>query len=411
MSNEGSYVLYQCTWWVAKTLAWVPGGLGNAYEWYQKAQAKGYSTGDTPMVGAVAVWDSNLPGSGGFGHVAAVQSINPDGSFVVSEANYTKPAKTYGAQDTDTRTVPSGGGADFMGFIYPPGGADASMSGLSYGTLEQLWTEAGGPSSAAATAAAIAIAESSGNPNDVQQGQPYATQGWGLWQITPGNSEASIGTDNQLLDPLTNAKAAVAKFNASGGNFSQWTTYTGGEYKKYLNGTNYSGTGGLTSNQQSAANAQGAIFSFSLPVLGTVDMDGVVGTAAMVGGLALWSLGGLVIMATMLEGPLSQAAQMYAPVRAISSIQQRSQSRAQQAQMRTQRSARQAQEMDLRERRFALAQQTEARQAATEERRSQSGQTRQQDRQATYESAQRRAKVRYTRTGQPGQKTRARPTA
>lgn len=64
--------------------------------------------------------------------------------------------------------------------------------------------------------AGIAIAESGGTPRVVQQGQPYATTGWGLWQITPGNSEPQAGIDTQLLTAHRNGLAAVAKYNAQG---------------------------------------------------------------------------------------------------------------------------------------------------------------------------------------------------
>lgn len=103
---------------------------------------------------------------------------------------------------------------------------------ISYSQAETYWTMAGGPSNLAATMAAIASAESGLQPGVVQQGQPYATTGWGLWQITPGNSEPQIGTDKQLLNGLTNARAAVAKYKSGG--LSQWTTYTSGAYAQYL---------------------------------------------------------------------------------------------------------------------------------------------------------------------------------
>ena len=97
--------------------------------------------------------------------------------------------------------------------------------------LASLWVQAGGPPNVANTMAAIAMAESAGR-NVVQQGQPYATTGWGLWQITPGNKLPSIGVDNALLDPLTNAKAAVAVYRSQG--FGAWTTYTNGAYRSFL---------------------------------------------------------------------------------------------------------------------------------------------------------------------------------
>lgn len=216
------------------------------------------------------------------------------------------------------------------------------MSGLAYATLEQLWTEAGGPSAAAPTAAAIAIAESGGNPSSIQQGQPYATTGWGLWQITPGDSEPQLGTNSQLLDPLTNARAAVAKFNAAGGTFEPWTTYTGGEYRQYLNGTNYSGNGTNTAGGSAAANSAAAanapsaaaIFQWQTSLLGqsiNIDMDGFVGTLCMTAGIVVMAAGLLVVMATGLSGPLSAFAKSYAPIKAISEVQARRNRTARQA--------------------------------------------------------------------------------
>jgi len=100
----------------------------------------------------------------------------------------------------------------------------------SFAQLEGFWINAGGSRTLAPTMAAIAMAESSGN-NVVQQGQPYSTTGWGLWQITPGNSEPSIGTNQQLLNPATNAQAAVAKYNQQG--LGAWTTWPN-PAQKYL---------------------------------------------------------------------------------------------------------------------------------------------------------------------------------
>jgi hypothetical protein len=113
--------------------------------------------------------------------------------------------------------------------------AAAAQSGtLSYANIEGFWVAAGGPSSQAATAAAITGAESNYQPGIIQQGQAYSTTGWGLWQITPGSSESQFGQDYQLLDPWNNAEAAVAKYKAAGNSFSPWTTYNNGAYKNFL---------------------------------------------------------------------------------------------------------------------------------------------------------------------------------
>ena len=75
---------------------------GNAgYNWISSAQAAGKSTGSTPQPGAVAVMD---------GHVAYVESVNGDGSYVVSEMGWNYEAGNY-----NQRTVQPGA---FGSFIY-----------------------------------------------------------------------------------------------------------------------------------------------------------------------------------------------------------------------------------------------------------------------------------------------------
>lgn len=95
------------------------------------------------------------------------------------------------------------------------------MADYSYSQLEGLWIQAGGPRDQAATAAAIAEAESGGN-SDARN--PSGASG--LWQILgvpfPGNP----------FDPATNAKMAVAKWKSQG--LGAWVTYTDGAYKAYL---------------------------------------------------------------------------------------------------------------------------------------------------------------------------------
>ena len=119
-------------------------------------------------------------------------------------------------------------------------GGDFIAGGGQVANLAQLWIQAGGPPGYANIMAAIAMAESGGR-NVIQQGQPYGSTGWGLWQITPGNSEPQFGVNNALLNPLNNAKAAVAKFRSGG--LGQWTTYTSGAYRAFLRGGG-GGTGG-----------------------------------------------------------------------------------------------------------------------------------------------------------------------
>lgn len=110
---------------------------------------------------------------------------------------------------------------------------------LSYAQLEGLWIQAGGSSALAPVAAAVALAESGGNPTAHNAKPP--DDSYGLWQINmygslgPSRRNAfGLNSNTQLFDPLTNAKAAVA---IGKGGFGPWTTFTSGAYKKYLNGS------------------------------------------------------------------------------------------------------------------------------------------------------------------------------
>jgi len=102
----------------------------------------------------------------------------------------------------------------------------------SYGQLETLWTQAGGPKALAPLMAAIALAESSGNPDALNTTDNGGTQtSVGLWQVSNGthNYPASWTT------PAGNAAEAVAKYKSQG--LDAWGTYTSGAYQQYYRGS------------------------------------------------------------------------------------------------------------------------------------------------------------------------------
>jgi surface antigen len=106
-SSCGNHFSYgYCTWYVAnrRCIPW----FGNAWEWYGNAQAYGYPVGHQARVGAVVVWDQRMSG---YGHVAYVESVQPDG-FTVSEMNY----NAWG--QVDRRFVPYSNPGPLTGFIY-----------------------------------------------------------------------------------------------------------------------------------------------------------------------------------------------------------------------------------------------------------------------------------------------------
>ena len=95
-----------CTWYVAtkRNVTW----RGDAGYWYANASAQGYPVGPTPKVGAIMVtWESWA------GHVAYVEAVNPDGSWVVSEMNW------IAFDVINERTIKPGQlGGRLVGFIY-----------------------------------------------------------------------------------------------------------------------------------------------------------------------------------------------------------------------------------------------------------------------------------------------------
>ena len=93
-----------CTYYVAekRNIPW----LGNAIDWWPNARAYGQPEGQTPSVGAVMVTRES-----GYGHVAYVEAVNPDGSWRVSEMNFA------GWNRISTRIVRFGQ-VPLVGFIY-----------------------------------------------------------------------------------------------------------------------------------------------------------------------------------------------------------------------------------------------------------------------------------------------------
>jgi surface antigen len=100
-----------CTWWVAQK-RYIP-WRGNAAEWWWTARPFGVTEGATPRVGAVMVM--GVSGTSPQGHVGYVESVNANGSFVVSEMNWWG-VPGGGWNRVDYRTVTSMRG--ILGFIY-----------------------------------------------------------------------------------------------------------------------------------------------------------------------------------------------------------------------------------------------------------------------------------------------------
>lgn len=103
----GGYGYRNCTDWVSyrvrSTGRFVPGGLGNANNWDNRAPSYGFKVSSKPKAGAAAV--SN---SGYYGHVMYVEAVNGDGSIIVSDYN------RAGTGKYDMNTINPGG----LSFVY-----------------------------------------------------------------------------------------------------------------------------------------------------------------------------------------------------------------------------------------------------------------------------------------------------
>lgn len=119
--------------------------------------------------------------------------------------------------------------------ILPGSSAAGLQPGYSGGWLTapqigQLAASAGFSGPDLITAVAVALAESSGNPNALGDGGAS----YGLWQINV-QYHPEFGPNFQALyDPATNAQAAYSVYSAAGRSFKPWTTFTSGAYAKFV---------------------------------------------------------------------------------------------------------------------------------------------------------------------------------
>ena len=92
--STGEQIKGNCTWYAWGRIWELTGKqpteanlIGNAYEWWNANLKSGkYRYGSEPKVGAIAVWKADLPGSGGFGHVAVVEKVDNDKVYISESA-------------------------------------------------------------------------------------------------------------------------------------------------------------------------------------------------------------------------------------------------------------------------------------------------------------------------------------
>ena len=162
------------------------------------------------------------------------------------------------------------------------------MAPLTYAQLEGLWVKAAagtpyGTAGWAALMAAVAEAESGGNPGAVNAKDNNGTQSsYGLWQISTGTHTPP---SPKWADPATNAALAVGKLSSQG--LGAWGTYTSGAYRAYLSPSttpdlNTPSNPAAVDTQQAAASNSDCLYGFA-GIPGTSFINDVLGNGGNVG--------------------------------------------------------------------------------------------------------------------------------
>lgn len=96
---------------------------------------------------------------------------------------------------------------------------------MNYQQLEQLWISQGGNPAMAPIMAAIALAESTGNPQAYNGTDPYGGS-YGIFQINGSHTSTYGGAFNvnNLYDPAYNTQAAI-QLSGNGVHLTPWSTF------------------------------------------------------------------------------------------------------------------------------------------------------------------------------------------
>ena len=114
---------------------------------------------------------------------------------------------------------------------------------LVYNSLERLAVEGGFTPEQAKIMAAIALAESSGRANALNDDINTGDNSYGLWQINmidypdyklgeERRGKLQLKDNDELFNPAVNVRAAKMIFDEQG--YDAWSVYKTGAYKKFL---------------------------------------------------------------------------------------------------------------------------------------------------------------------------------
>lgn len=117
--SANAYPYGQCTWGAKSRAPWASNSWGNAGEWAMNAQRDGFTIGDVPVVGAIAVWTNTGYYEGVlYGHVAVVTEVVNNNLIRVTESNVNDKKYISDHRGLFNPTGPYTGGV--VKYIYPP---------------------------------------------------------------------------------------------------------------------------------------------------------------------------------------------------------------------------------------------------------------------------------------------------
>jgi surface antigen len=82
---QNPYPAHKPAAWAWQNRTDLPANLGQPREWNENAESQGFPVGRYPRKGAVAVFESKVWGAPEVGHVAIVEQVYDDGSYLASE--------------------------------------------------------------------------------------------------------------------------------------------------------------------------------------------------------------------------------------------------------------------------------------------------------------------------------------
>lgn len=176
----------------------------------------------------------------------------------------------------------------------------------TFGQLETLWRQAGGPAKVAPVMAGIALAESGGKPRASHR-NTNGTIDRGLWQINSVHGYSAASSFN----PSQNARQAVAVYHSQG--LRAWSTYTNGAYKQYVQSVSGSTSFGILNSGNFAGVDQGVDYRGAgiIPALDPITITSVRRVSILEGGS--WPLVGFRFTAGPYKGRYGYVMENFQP--------------------------------------------------------------------------------------------------